>query len=272
MVTNNSMFSDTISQTLFISLWAKAQENHRLGGILRDKEAERIVSLLPPEAFAFPKKAPMMIGSVVRSRYFDDIAAAALARGGIPVLVHLGCGLDDRFGRTDNGMGFQINIDLHDVMQLRARLMPPKSDRDIYWSGSLLETDWMDRLRERWPLGAFTFFMEGLLMYFSEEDVQKLFVALAERFPGAALHFDACDSRMCRLVGNQTAIRQTSATFKWGMDDDPAPETWHPALRHARTEYYFDIHRERWGLLSLMRFVPRFRRGSKMLSYSIAGE
>lgn len=272
MVTNGSMFSDSISQTLFIPLWAKAQENHKFDGILRDSEAERVVSLLPPEAFDFPKKKPMLVGSVVRSRYFDDIAAAALARGGIPVLVHLGCGLDDRFGRTDNGMGVQVNIDLPDVMTLRSHLMPPKNDRDIYWSGSLLETDWMERLRGRWPQGTFTFFMEGLLMYFSEEDVRRLFAALADRFPGAELHFDACDSRMCRLVGSQEAIRRTNAAFKWGLDDDRAPEGWHPSLRHMRTAYYFDLFRERWGLLSLMRFVPRFRHGSKMLSYAIGGE
>jgi O-methyltransferase involved in polyketide biosynthesis len=272
MTTDTILFSDSISQTLFIPLWAKAQETRRADGILRDAVAERVVSLLPKRVFDFPKKKPMMVGSVVRSRYFDDVTREALSRGGDPVLVHLGCGLDDRFGRTDAGGGTQVNIDLPDVMLLRARLMPSRSNRNIDWSGSLLETDWMDRLLDYWPKAAFTFFMEGVLMYFSEDDVRRLFVDLAERFPRAGLHFDVCDSRMCRLVGNQRAIRQANATFKWGMDDDRQLEKWHSRLEYRNTRYYFEMYRKRWGLLSLMRFVPFFGRGSRMLAYRIAEE
>lgn len=208
MVHNGLSFADSVSETLFIPLWAKAEESKRPGGLLHDSEAERIVSLLPSDAFAFPKKKPMMLGSVVRSRYFDDIAMKALAQDGAPVLVHLGCGLDDRFGRTDRGAGTQVNIDLPDVMSLRERLMPPSNDRNVNWPGSLLDTDWMDRLRERWPNGSFTFFMEGLLMYFDEADVRRPFTEIACRFPGADLHFDACSSSMCKMVGNQEAIKK----------------------------------------------------------------
>lgn len=272
MVSNATRFSDSVSQTLFIPLWAKATENRRSDGLLKDREAERIVSLLPPEVFAFPKKKPMMIGSVVRSRHFDDMAVHALSCGGTPVLVHLGCGLDDRFGRTDAGTGFQVNIDLPDVMALRHSLMPSQNDRNVDWSGSLLDTLWMTRLRAAWPQGTFTFFMEGLLMYFSEEEVCGVFTNLAKLFPGSTIHFDACDSRMCKTIGKQKAIRQSKAVFKWGMDDEKVAEQWHPALKHRKTHYYFDMYRERWGLLSLMRFVPRFSRGSKMLTYDITGE
>lgn len=48
-----------------------------------------------------------------------------------------------------------------------------------------------------------------------------------------------------------------------------ATEQWHPRPRHEKTAYYFDIFKKRRGLMSLMRFVPRFGRGSKMLSYQI---
>lgn len=269
MPTDDEMLADAVARTLFIPLWARARETATPGGILNDRTAARIVSLLPARLFDFPKKKPMMIGSVVRSRHFDDLAGEALSGAGMPVLVHLGCGLDDRFGRTDKGRGCQVNIDLPEVMALRRALMPSRDERNIDWEGSLLETDWMDRLRDSWPRAAFSFFMEGLLMYFREDEVRGLFVNLAERFPGALLCFDACDSRMCKMIGRQKAIRQTNATFKWGMDDEYVLEQWHPGLKFKEVAYYFNLYRKRWGLLSLMRFVPRYAHGSKMLSYRV---
>ncbi len=266
----SAVLDDSVARTLFIPLWAKAREMSVPGGILRDEAAAKIVAMLPPETFNFPKKKPMMVGSVVRTRYFDDIAVDALKSSESPVLVHLGCGLDDRFGRTDFGKGVQVNIDLPEVMALRQTLMPPESDRNINLTGSLLETGWMDTLLDMYPKADFSFFVEGVLMYFTEDNVKTLATNLATRFPGGSLHFDACNSRMCKLVGNQKAIRQAKATFKWGMDDDCVLEQWHQRFHHIKTQYYFDMYHRRWGLLSLMRFVPRFGRGSKMLSYRIA--
>lgn len=261
--------TDSVSQTLFIPLWARAQEFGRRDGILRDRVAARLVATLPKRLFDFPKRKPMIVGSAVRARYFDDIAVAALSVRPEPVLVHIGCGLDDRFGRTDRGKGIQVNIDLPQVMALREKLMPAESERNIDWTGSLLEAGWMDRLRESWPGASFVFFMEGLLMYFAEDDVRGLFVNLAERFAGASLHFDVCSSHMCKVIGGQEAIRQTNAAFKWGIDDDCALEKWESALRYDKTAYYFDRFKKRWGLMSLMRFVPRFGKGSRMLSYRV---
>lgn len=263
-------FSEPVSQTLLIPLWARAEESKRPDGLLKDPEAVRVVGLLSPATFDFPKKKPMLIGSVVRARHYDDLARQALAADGDKaVLVHLGCGLDDRFGRTDEGHGVQVNIDLPDVIDLRGRLMPSNNPRNIDWTGSIFEIDWMERLKESWPEGRFTFFMEGLMMYLDESGVQKFFKDLADRFPGATIHFDACDSRACKTVGSQKVIKQMKAEFKWALDDINILTRWHPALRHVKTDYYFDLFKKRWGLLRLIRFIPTFGKGSKMLTYSV---
>lgn len=56
---------------------------------------------------------------------------------------------------------------------------------------SLLETAWMDALLIQYPNHPFFFFIEGVLVYFSEQQVKQLFLELVKRFKGAQICFDA---------------------------------------------------------------------------------
>ena len=54
----------------------------------------------------------------------------------------------------------------------------------------MLETDWMDILRQKHPHGRFLFLAEGVMMYFNEEQVKSVIQNLAQRFPGCEIYFD----------------------------------------------------------------------------------
>ncbi len=54
----------------------------------------------------------------------------------------------------------------------------------------MLETDWMDMLRQKHPHGRFLFLAEGVMMYFNEEQVKSVIQNLAQRFPGCEIYFD----------------------------------------------------------------------------------
>ena len=43
------------------------------------------------------------VGIILRVRHFDSVTRDFLARNGPAVVVHVGCGLDSRFERVDDG-------------------------------------------------------------------------------------------------------------------------------------------------------------------------
>jgi len=255
-MSESALFENPVSQTLLIPLVIRAHEGSRPKSLFRDEAAENVVASLPAETFDFPMHPFMSIGTAVRVRYFDDLTKDFLNSAEDPVVVQLGCGLDTRFARTDMGKGVHIGIDLPEVIAMRREILPQENERNMSWAGDLLERDWMDKLEREYPGRRFLFIVEGVLMYFTEDNVRKLIVDIAERFPGAHLAFDTSGSRTARMVNKKSAIQQLDASLAWPYDDDGSLDAWHPGLRRLERAYYFDKFRTRWGLLWLTRFLP----------------
>ena len=78
-------------------------------------------------------------------------------------------------------------------MCIRDRLIPQK-DRYINIAGDLTDHSWMDSLNVTAEDGA-VFFASGVFYYIKTEDVKKLFCALAKRFPGGKIVFDATTAK-----------------------------------------------------------------------------
>ncbi|MCD7998782.1 MAG: class I SAM-dependent methyltransferase [Clostridiales bacterium] len=85
--------------------------------------------------------------------------------------MNLGSGLDARFFRVDNGRILWFDIDLPDAMAVRQRFF--KEDKRVRQiASSILEPQWTERIPKGRPL---LFLIEGVLMYFTEEQVKKTF-------------------------------------------------------------------------------------------------
>lgn len=264
-------FSNPASQTLLIPLLVRAQESESPKGLFKDKAAQELVAKLPAEHFSFRMHPFMRIGTAVRIRYFDDIARKLLKEGEQPVIVQLGCGLDTRFSRIDNGRGIHINIDLPDVIALREQVLTQKSPRCSDWAGNLLDRDWMDRLEREYAGSSFVFIAEGVLMYLEENEVRRLFADLAERFPASHIVFDTAGSRALRIINKKSAVSELKASLVWGYDDDHSIDSWHPRLRRVERAYYFATFKARWGLFWLVHFTP-MGKASALFHFQVAGE
>lgn len=57
----------------------------------------------------------------------------------------------------------------------------------------------MDDLKEKHPESSFIFIIEGVLMFFYEDQVRSVLHNLAERFSGGEIWFDVCGSMMHRF-------------------------------------------------------------------------
>lgn len=202
-------------------------------------------------------------------REFDRLARAFLAEHPAGVIVDLGCGLDTRFERVDNGQVEWYGLDLPEVIALRKELLA-ETPRSHCIGCSVLDFSWMDALSGQagkrgqpgWPI---LFLAEAVLVYLEEADVKRLVQTLAQRFPGAELACEAYSPVVIRSHPRPAAVAQPH----WGLKDDRDVESWAPDIRLLSRWSYFDKPEPRLGVFQLMRFFPFFARMVRIVHYRL---
>ena len=157
------------------------------------------------------------------------------------------------------------------VIAILRRLIP-EPENDCYLSASLLETDWMDRIRLLHPNGDFIFVVEGVLMYFREEQVRTFLHNITMRFEGGELWFDVCGTMMSRRGVKPDSLREHKAQIRSGIDDGHMVELWEPGLHLLEQANYMKFFRSRWGFFFgqiLGRMTKLCYKFSSMLGYKI---
>jgi len=99
-------------------------------------------------------------------------------------VVNIGCGLDTRFHRVDNGRVNFYDLDFPEVMEIKKKFIS-ENDRYHFISSSVLDDDWMMELKKH--DGPFMFLAEGVFMYLFKDDVKSLVLKLQSQFPGSEL-------------------------------------------------------------------------------------
>ena len=146
-MTEKYKFNDIIAETLLIPLYMRAKESRRgKKAIIRDDMAESLVKKFDCDYSQFDKAKLSEVGCVVRGWYFDNAVRQFISTHTDVVVVNIGCGLDTRCQRIGGNTIF-YELDLPEVMELRKKLIPEtKTDRHI--TASLLDEEWMDKLKE----------------------------------------------------------------------------------------------------------------------------
>lgn len=264
-------FKSIVAETLFIPLYMRAKESRRDNPILYDRTAQQLADSLEYDYSRFEGARLSEVGCVVRGWYFDRAVLRFIKTHPHPVVVNVGCGLDTRFQRIGDGRTVFYDMDLPEVIALRRELMPEQPGNP-YIAASLLETDWMDALRQRHPDAEFIFVAEGVLMYFYEEQVRAFLHHVASRFAGGELWFDVCGTMMSRHGVKPDSLRKHEAQIRHGITDGHAVEQWEPSLRLIEQANYMKFFRTRWGFFFgqiLGRMTWLCRKFSSMLGYTI---
>jgi O-Methyltransferase involved in polyketide biosynthesis len=261
-----------VEETLLITLYMRAKESRRKDAILYDELACDLVDKIDYDFTKFDNASMSALGCVIRGRHFDRKVQDFIRRIDRPVVVNIGCGLDTRYQRIkEKKNAVFYELDLPEVMALRERLLPPPDRNDIPLAASLLESGWMDELRERHSGSRFIFVIEGVVMYFYEKQVRTLLGRLASRFPGGEIHFDVCGTMFLKKSIKNDSVKHTSAHFRCGINDGRVVERWVPQLKMTDSLSYMDIEKGRWGFKGvLIRLIPGFaRKFSSILGYKI---
>jgi O-methyltransferase involved in polyketide biosynthesis len=215
---------NAVSRSLLIPLYFRAAESQRPDGLVRDPKAVELVARLDVDFSGVRKLKDEQVNYLLRMREFDRLARAFLLEHPAGVIVDLGCGLDTRFERIDNGQVAWYGLDLPEVIALRKELLD-ETPRSHFIGCSVLDFSWLDGLsgQRGTPI---LFLAEAMLVYLAEADVKRLVQTLIERFPGAELACDAYSPVVLCFHPRPPAVPQP----RWGLKDDRDVEAWAPGI------------------------------------------
>jgi O-methyltransferase involved in polyketide biosynthesis len=172
-----------------------------------------------------------------RTKKLDSMTRDFLDEHPGGVVVQLGCGLDSRFLRVDDGRVHWYDLDMPPVIELREEFFT-ESERYQMIAASATELNWMDQVAaDGRPVLVIA---EGLLMYLDKVDVRRLVLTLHETFRGCRLIADVFSRLAARSATDHPSLKQTGATLGWGIDDPHELETWAPGLRLLEEWYFTD--------------------------------
>src|SRR5512136_32882 len=136
-----------VAETLLITLYIRAMESQRPDALIKDERAEALVRQLDQESL---RKTLALTDDftralmILKSREFDRFAQDFLRRHPDAVVVHIGCGLDTRFERVDNGRAEWYDLDLPDVIELRRKLVGGEGARHHFLACSVFDNAWLE--------------------------------------------------------------------------------------------------------------------------------
>jgi O-methyltransferase involved in polyketide biosynthesis len=201
-------------------------------------------------------------------REFDRHVREFLTRKPDGVVFHIGCGLDTRFERVDNGRVEWFDLDLPEVIELRRSLIGGEIEHYHLLSGSILEDTWLEVVtpyRQR----AFLFIAEGVLPYFETIQVKSLVLKLRDRFPGAELVCDAHTPYIILVDNFQLALAKINARLRWGLKRGRDVEEWGVGIRMLEEWFYFDRPEPRLSAVRWMRYFPFLAKSTGIFHYKL---
>jgi O-methyltransferase involved in polyketide biosynthesis len=256
-------------ETLLITLYAKAQPDNPL---MFDPKAKEIQDSVDYDfsRLRVPYKTVVLVCQ--RAKKLDSVTKDFMTghRGG--VVLQLGCGLDSRFLRVDDGEIDWYDLDMGPVIDLRRKFFS-ESERYRMLSASVTDPEWIEKVdTTEQPVLVVA---EGLLMYLEESDVKRLVLRLQESFPGCRLVADVFSRLTARSAADHPALKRTGASLGWGIDDPREPEAWGPGI-HLLEEWFFsddpDLDRLSFGYRLAYRLAGAFtmaKRAHRIVYYQL---
>ena len=220
---------NSIQETLVIPLYGRALCTRKFPQLFADQTAAELLEQIDYDFSALEQRSGGLLqtfGALEVAMRQSDLAFEVreyLRAHPRAAVVNLGCGLDSTGRACDNGQCRIYNIDLPDVMAVREALLPA-GERERNLAADLNDLSWFDAIDAPTEDGA-VFFAAGVFYYFRTEQVRALCAAMAERFPGGRLVFDAAGPTAVKLMlktwVKQAGIRDVGAYFSVR---DPARE------------------------------------------------
>ena len=244
-----------VARTLLIPLAIRAMASRDPAKAYADPVAEQAASRIGQDLSRYTSEWSMNQSVLARTHLLDRLVTEFLAEQPESTVVNLGAGLCTRSWRVDNGRMRWVSVDLPEVIEARAALLPEAPRRQAI-AGSVFEEGWLEELK---PAGPMLFLAEGLFIYFDAERVSGLLRALARHVPGARLLFENGHPRLIRSRFSRRSklLEELGVRFTFGIARPAELGTWVEGVEVERTWPMMDSEPAGWGLSRLaLKFFP----------------
>lgn len=222
-----------VPETMLQTVYARARESATRGAIT-DKKAEEIIGKLHYDFSLAEKDTAMRSGVIARTIVLDKLVNVFLAAHPGAVVVNIACGLDTRCYRMA-GFSHWYNLDLPETIAVRKKLLP-ESGAISQIALSAMD-DWGGQIAESGAPALIV--IEGLTMYLTQADVQRIFAVIARRFSRATVLVETMNPMVVKRF-KEKSIEGSHAKFTWGVKDGRALASLLPGFRfveeHGLTE------------------------------------
>ena len=206
----NLQFGD-IQETALIPLAIKASETARPNARIKDEKAKAIIDTLGVDV---SKYDPFLSheGVVARTIMYREQLKELLEKYPDAVCINLGCGFDDKFSQVDNGRLQWFDVDLPDQIAVRRKVYEDRK-RCVMLEGDAVRGNWTKSIPAS---DMYLIVMEGVLEYFSKEQVKTCLNMLCDCFPHGYLLAELHSPFLEKHGKHHDAVKNTNATFGWG--------------------------------------------------------
>lgn len=261
---------DGISETLLITLLARARESQRPDGLIKDNIAQDLVNQLDYDFSRIHMQRHDEVAVIVRMRKFDNLVRLFMESNPQAVVVHIGCGLDNRFERVDSGRVEWFDLDMPDVMALREKLLHISNNRYHTLATSVFEEAWLEKVACIQPC-ALLFIAEGVLTYFEESQVKELFLRLRDSFPGCELISDVQSPFVIWADNIHLALSKVKARLHWSVRKPIDVEGWAKGIRLLEVWNYMNDETANIKAFRIMRLIPGLAKAISICHYRLGG-
>ena len=274
-----------VAATSFVTLYCHAIESQSKDPILNDPKAVEISHelnktlcdsniKLERELAEGKLDKQQVVHVAIRAKQYDRYVGEFLESSPEGVVVNIGCGLDSRFLRVDNGEVIFYDLDLPEVIEIKRQFFK-ENERYHFIASSVLNYDWMSVVSKH--KGPFLFIAEGVFMYLKREDVKSLVLKLQSEFPGSELVCEVINSlwlkkplkRIVNYKMQHHVHLGKDATYTFGIRDSKEMEGWNAGIQFLDDWSYFDSEEKKLGWLKMFRNIELFRKTQWTVHYKL---
>lgn len=211
---NKRITINGVPETMLQTMYARAKESKKKNPVIYDAKAIEIVEKLDYDFSLADKDAAMGSGVIARTIILDKVVSEFLEKHPNTIVVNIACGLDTRCYRNEGKYSKWYNIDLPDTIAVREKFMEEAGPHIYQYAESAMEEAWAEKI----DYGGedVLVIIEGLTMYLSLQDVQKIFQIIDKKFPKATVLVETMNPFMVKNI-KEKSIDKSGAKFTWGV-------------------------------------------------------
>ena len=242
MKMSNELKENTVQHTLCMPLCGRMIAARKYPDLFPDRDAERIVRELGEDISgrAMYRLQYMWINCVIRQYNLAWEITEYLKQHPKATLVELGAGLSCLRRQMGNEANPWYCLDMENVIALREKHIP-KGEYEQNIVCDLNDHSWFDKIRFD-PADGIVFTAGGLFYYFETKQMRRLLCAMAERFPGGMITFDAVNSLGLKGVNAEVKLAGNNSTKSFFSLEHPKEEleSWSPGIVNVSEKDYAD--------------------------------